>query len=93
MQIFSCKKSLAFVVAFIVFISSATHAKAAQLLLSPPTGTFQVGSTFDVGLFLDTQGQAVNLVDANLIFPPDTLQLVSPTLGQSIFSMCSLRLF
>ena len=87
MQIFSCKKSLAFVVAFIVFISSATHAKAAQLLLSPPTGTFQVGSTFDVGLFLDTQGQAVNLVDANLIFPPDTLQLVSPTLGQSIFSM------
>ena len=73
--------------AVVTFGSFAAHASAAQLIVSPASGTFQVGSTFDVGVYLDTQGQSVNVVEADLLFPPDVLQLVSPTLGQSVFSV------
>src|SRR3990167_2940305 len=61
--------------------------QAARLLLSPPSGTFAVGSIFETAVFLDTEKQAVNMVDATIIFLPDKLQLVSPTTGQSVISV------
>jgi hypothetical protein len=76
---------LGVVVAF--FAGSANHASAAQLLLSPSSGTFLVGSTFDVGVFVDTEGKSANVVEATILFPPDILQLVSPTISQSVFSV------
>ena len=65
----------------------ATPVHAAKFLLSPSSGTFTVGSTFDVNVFLDTEGKPVNTVSAILLFPPDKLQLVSPTVGQSVINV------
>ena len=62
-------------------------AQAAVLNLNPPSGSFSVGSTFDVSLFLNTENESVNVIEVSLSFPPDKLQLVSPSTGQSIVSV------
>lgn len=64
-----------------------TWVHAAKLFLSPSSGTFTVGSTFDVNIFINTEGQSVNTVSAVLNFPADKLQLVSPTVGQSVINV------
>lgn len=70
-----------------LFVLSFSPAAAATLSLSPSSGTFTVGSTFDVGVFLNSEGKAVNAVSVNLQFPPDKLQLTSPVSGRSIVSL------
>jgi hypothetical protein len=58
-----------------------------SLNLSPSTGTFVVDSTFDVSLFLDTQGQSINAVELTVKFAPDRLQLISSSTGKSIIGI------
>jgi hypothetical protein len=60
---------------------------AATLSLSPSSGTFSIGSTFDVSIFLDTEGQSVNALEVLFSFPPDMLQVVSPSIGQSVIGV------
>lgn len=67
----------------LILLFLAFPASAAVLSLSPSSGTFEVGSTFTVSVFLDTQGQPINVVEVHLRFPPNLLQLVSPTTGKS----------
>jgi hypothetical protein len=71
---------------FVFFLMTGT-AHAATLSLSPSTGTFSVGSTFDVSIFMDTNGKSVNALAISLDFPPDMLQVVSPSLGQSVIGV------
>ena len=63
------------------------NAQAAVLTLNPVSGSFSVGSTFDVPLFLNTENESVNVIEVSLSFPPDKLQLVSPSTGRSIVSV------
>jgi hypothetical protein len=60
---------------------------AASLYLSPPSGTFILGNTFTVSLYVNTGGQAINAVEADLSFPPEKLQIVSPTTGKSFIQV------
>lgn len=62
-------------------------ADAATFSVTPASGTYSVGSTFDVSVILDSQGQSVNAVQMQLAFPPDKLQLVSPQIGNSIIQI------
>ncbi len=84
---FTKKTVVGFIFTFILFMVWAIPAHATKLLLSPPSGVFSVGSTFDVNIFLNTEGKSVNTVSTVLFFPPDKLQLVSPTIGQSIITV------
>ena len=81
------KARLVFYYAIFLSVISITPVYAAELFLSPSSGTFTVGSTFNVSLFLNTQGESVNTISSVLLFPPDKLQLVSPTIGQSVVSV------
>jgi len=63
------------------------HAMGASLYLGPSSGTFTVGSTFTVSLYINTGGESVNAVQANLNFPPDKLQVVSPSSGESLIQV------
>lgn len=58
----------------------------ASLYLSPSSGTYIIGSTFAVSIFVNTNGQSVNAVQADLRFPADKLQVVSPSAGKSFVS-------
>ncbi len=60
---------------------------ASSLSLSPSSGTFTVGSTFDVAVLLDTKGKSVNALQLFLSFPPDKLQIISPSTGKSIIGV------
>ncbi len=61
--------------------------RAATLLLSPQNGTLSVGSTFNVSILLDTKGESINALEVDLSFPPDMLQVVSPSTGRSVISV------
>lgn len=56
---------------------------AASLYLASPGGTFAVGDTFTVSLYVNTGGASINAIQADLFFPPDKLQVVSPSSGRS----------
>lgn len=62
-------------------------AAAASVFLSPSSGTFIVDSTFDVSVYLNTEGNVINTVDLALRYPPDRLQLVSTGTGKSIIGL------
>ncbi len=68
-----------------------THIAAAQepasLFVSPAGGSFTVGSTFTVSIFLNTNGESVNAIDMAVRFPADKLQVVSPSSGRSIIGV------
>ena len=72
---------------FVALLLFPHTADAAAFLLSPTSGTFTVGSTFDVQILLDTNGESINALDVSLRFPPDKLQLVSPKTSLSIISV------
>lgn len=80
---------LAALAAFIFFIalffgSLPKTSNAAIFSVGPSSGSFIVGSTFDVQIFLDTQKESVNAIELSLKYPADKLQLVSPLVGHSI---------
>ncbi len=67
--------------------NQATAAAGASLYLSPALGTFVTGGTFTTSIVLNTNGQFINAVDIGISYPPDKLQIVSPSLGTSIISI------
>ena len=72
---------LIFLCTLFLFPSTAS---AARLIVSPTTGAFEVGSTFSIQIFLDTEGESINAFDVKLNFPSGKLQLISPSVGKSI---------
>ncbi|MCH7828251.1 hypothetical protein IH982_00035 [Patescibacteria group bacterium] len=76
-----------FMVSFLLFGAAGTTAQAAILSVGPVGGTFTAGSTFNMSVFLDTEGEAVNAIGVSIGFPPDKLQVVSPSIGQSIIGV------
>src|SRR3989338_4892704 len=66
----------------IFFISPSVF--ASSISLSPSTGTFTVGSTFDVRVVLDTQGEFVNALDIFLRYSADKIQLVTPSVKSDV---------
>jgi len=82
-------KSLVLISLFLVFFSglpAATQAAGASLYLAPSRGTFFIGSTFSVSIYLDTKGNKINAVEVDLKFPPEILQVTTPTAGESFIS-------
>ena len=75
--------------AFCLLAPSVYADHGATLSLTPSTGTFVVGSTFDVSLMLDTNGVDMNAVAAFLKFPSDKLQVISSSAGKSVVTLWS----
>ena len=62
----------------------APTAHAAILRLNPGIVSGLVGATFDLSVILDTKSISANLIEVELFFPSDKLQLTSPSVGKSI---------
>lgn len=67
-------------------VAQPVQAGNAFLYLSPSSGSFLVGSTFTVSIFVNTEGNEINLVWADLKFPSDKIQITSPTAGTSFIT-------
>ena len=77
-----------FVLILLVFsmLPKTAEATSASLYLSPSSGSFLVGSTFTISVFLNTEGNEINVVWADLKFPPEILQVTSPIAGTSFIT-------
>ena len=73
-------------VSFWLLAFSNAYAQTASLYLRPASGTYTVGSIFELGVYINTGGVNANAVKIDIEFPPDKLQVVSPNLGKSIIS-------
>ncbi|MCX6224761.1 MAG: cohesin domain-containing protein [Bacteroidia bacterium] len=65
----------------------SSEATGASLYLSPNAGTFYVGSTFDVSIFVNTGNNSINAVGTDLKFDPRKIQIANPTTGKSFISV------
>jgi hypothetical protein len=72
---------------FSLFLTTSVQAGNASLYLSPASGSFFVGSTFDVSVFVNTGGENINAVEVNLRFDPTKIQVASPTAGKSFIEV------
>ena len=59
------------------------RAEGASLYFSPASGAFLIGSTFDVSVFVNTNGNNINAVKVNIKFDPKKIQVANPTAGKS----------
>jgi hypothetical protein len=69
------------------YLPKSAVAAGASFYFSPNTGTFFVGSTFDVSVFVNTGGNNINAVRVDLKFDPKKIQIASPTTGKSFISV------
>ena len=60
---------------------------AAVLYLSPSSGEYNRGDIFIVEARLDTQGEYINAIEANLNFPSDILKIQNLSQGNSILTL------
>lgn len=68
-------------------LPKVTKAVGTSLYFSPGSGTFFVGSTFDVSVFVNTGGEDINAIEVNVKFDPKKLQIASPTAGRSFIEV------
>ncbi len=66
-----------------VVFGFTSRAEAASVYISPSSGSFSVGSTFKVTVRTNTDGQAVNSVEASVTYSGNTLEVVSVSAGGS----------
>ena len=86
MILFRNKKYL-LIFSLFFFLSFFGEADAATLYFSPSSGNHTVGDILNVGILVNTQGQAINNVEATIGFPTSFLEVVSISKVGSIFSL------
>lgn len=62
-------------------------ASGASLKMTPANGVYEVGGLVDISFVVDTGGNSVNAVQADIQFPPDKLQVVNPVASTSFISL------
>ncbi len=72
-----------FIILVFCLLPYPVKAGEASLYLSPDAGSFFMGGTFDVSILMNTGGEDVNAVQADLKFDKTKLQVASPTTGTS----------
>ena len=60
---------------------------AASLSISPATGSYNVGETFSVGVYVSSVDQAMNAASGVISFPPDKLEVISLSKSGSIITL------
>ena len=85
MKHFSKKNRLLLVSCLLLLV--AFHADAAEIFFGTHSKDIGVGSTFEVGVFIDTNGQSVNAVEGRILFPEETLELAGLYTGNSMLNL------
>lgn len=72
---------------FIFFILGIKAAKAADLYLSPSSGSYEVNKAFSVNIYVSTPTQSINAVSGSISFSQDKLEVTSLSKGGSMISL------
>jgi hypothetical protein len=74
-------------IAFLLFFLYASSVFAADVVLSPASGTYNSGQTFTVTVTAEPNGDSINAVEADLTFDTSVLSVVSVGKTGSAFSL------
>jgi hypothetical protein len=77
---------LGFLILFSLF-SFIDFCRAATLYLEPNSGEFSLGETFSVSVFIDTEGEIINVANVNLDYPEEILAAKDFSQGNSILNL------
>jgi hypothetical protein len=83
------KKIKLFAIAFfaaVFFAFTPAFCFAADIIISPSSGSFDVGATFTVNVMVASADQAMNAASGKILFPADKLEVVSLSKSGSIFN-------
>ncbi|MEK7641719.1 MAG: cohesin domain-containing protein [Patescibacteria group bacterium] len=58
-----------------------------EILISPPSGTFTQGSTFEVPIYINTKGSSIGAIELRIRFDAETLSVVKPSGGSSVIGL------
>lgn len=83
----SVLKFLIFNIVFVAAFCVASFSYAADVLLSPSTGSYSSGQTFTATVQVNPAGDSVNAVEAQLSFDTNVLSVVSVSKTGSVFSL------
>lgn len=70
-----------------ISLNASTLQAHVDVSLSPRTGSFAEGSTFQVPILIDTKGKSINGIEIRINFDKDTLSIVNPSSGTSIIGV------
>ena len=70
-----------------ILFSFPVFASAATMAVTPSTGVYTAGSTFNVSVIVNTGGKPINAAEATLKFNPQELSVVSVNKVGSIFNL------
>ncbi len=76
-----------FLSAVFLVLLSPLSAHAANLLVSPSSGSYSAGQTFTTTIVVDPAGDSVNAVEASLTFDRTVLSVVNVSKTGSVFSL------
>lgn len=78
-----------YVIALIFFLLpvSTIFAAGGSLFLSPESGSYGIGESFEVSLFADTDGLPVNAAEARIIFDQNLLEVLDISTRDSVLSL------
>lgn len=80
--------AVVFIFSLLVFgLVNEVNAASSSLYLSPPSGTYEVGSIFSVKVKVDSGGESINAAEGTLIFNPVELNITKISTSNSIFSL------
>jgi len=79
--------SVCLVLLFSVILALPANAQAASLYFSPSSGSYSVGRTLTVSVYVSSSDQAINAASGIISFPQDKLQVVSLSKVGSIMSL------
>jgi len=75
------------VFAAVIFAALPAVASAANVYFSPSSGSYAVGSTHSLAVYVSSADQAINAASGVISFPSDKLEVVSLSKTGSIFSL------
>lgn len=77
-----------FISVFLSFIlAGQISAQGASLFLSPLSGNYLIGSTFQVSVKVNAGGQLINAADGILVFDTNRLEVISVSKANSFFNL------
>lgn len=85
--ILKIKNILLFVVLVSAIFGIGQIAYAANIYFSPSTGSYTVGSTISLSVYVSSSDQAMNAASGVLSFPQDKLEVISLSKTDSIFTL------
>ena len=78
---------ISFVFVAVVFIALSSTASAATLYFSPSSGSYTVGTTLSVSVYVSSADQSMNAASGIISFPQDKLEVTSLSKTGSIFTL------